>query len=617
MHDEAPGNEAIDWEFGNEPEAERIFSCAIHVTTLTLRNNRVAISPLEPRAAVGEYDPINDRYTLHVPTQGVFGYTTEMAERILGIPRDKLRVLTNRVGGSFGMKSAPYPEYALVLIAAKSLGRPVKWCDERSDSFLSDQHGRDGWADVSLAFDGEGRILGAKVISYGNSGAYLSAVGPHMFTNNIQRNFPSVYRLPMLYARSHGVFTNTTPIGAYRGAGRPEAVYYMERLIDTAAREMGIDRVELRRLNMLCPEEIPYTAAGGLTYDSGNFPSVLNKALVKADWDGFDGRRLGSLGNGMLRGLGIATYLEATGAPSREMGRIRFEDDGTVTMVTGSMDYGQGHASPFAQIVGSKLGIPLDRFRLIQGDSDELIAGQGTGGSKTMISGGAIMLHTAEKVIENGREIAAHVLESAPLDIIFEEGHFVVVGTDKMVSLMQLAEQIRQGLYDSLPLSLDAEIIETPPPSAFPNGCHVAEVEIDPETGRLRVDRYTIVDDFGNLINPMLVEGQVHGGVTQGFGQAVMEDVRYDEDGQIVTGTFMDYPLPRASDLPSFEFGSHPVPAMTNPLGAKGCGEAGCSGSLPAIMNAVADVLARAAIKTHFDMPATPQRVWAALQSKG
>ncbi len=614
LHDGVSANQALDWELGDEEEAERIFAGAHHVTKLTLRNNRVVIAPMEPRAAVGEYDSESGRYTLHVPTQGVFGFTTELAESVMGIAREKLRIQTYRVGGSFGMKSAPYPEYAPVLVAARRLGRPVKWCDERSDSFLSDQHGRDGWAEASLAFDAEGRVLAARVISYGNAGAYFSAVGPHMYTNNIQRNFPGVYRLPLLHARSHGVFTNTTPIGAYRGAGRPEAVYYMERLMDTAAREMGIDRIELRRRNMLRPDEIPHTTVCGMVYDSGDFPAVLEDALAAADWDGFEARRKASAEKGLLRGLGIATYLEATGAPAREMGRIRFEEDGTVTMVTGSLDYGQGHAAPFAQVVTSKLGIPFDRFRLIQGDSDELVAGQGTGGSKTMISGGTILLHTAEKVVENGKAIAAHVLEAAAVDIEFEGGQFTVVGTDRTVSILELAEHARKGLPEDVPQKLDAELVEDPPPSAFPNGCHIAEVEITPETGEVRVDRYFIVDDFGTLVNPMLVEGQVHGGVAQGFGQALMEDTLYDDQGQLITGSFMDYAMPRAADLPAFHFGSHPVPASTNPLGAKGCGEAGCSGSMPAIMNAIVDVLARETGATHIDMPATSERVWSALR---
>ena len=617
LHDAAPNNRALDWEIGNPEEMEQILSDAHHVTRLTLRNNRVAISPIEPRAAVGEYDAASDRFTLHVPTQGVFGFTTELSERILGIPREKLRIKTNRVGGSFGMKSAPYPEYAPVLIAAKHLGRPVKWCDERSDSFLSDQHGRDGWAEVALAFGDDAKLRGASITSHGNAGAYFSAVGPHMYTNNVRRNFPGVYRLPFLHARSFAVFTNTNPIGAFRGAGRPESIYYFERAIDTAAREMGIDRVELRRLNLLRPDEIPYIAAGGMEYDSGDFPAVMEDALKAADWDGFEGRREVSATKGMLRGLGIATYLEATGAPAREMGRIRFEDDGAVTMVTGSLDYGQGHAVSFAQVVGSKLGIPLDRFRLIQGDSDELIAGQGSGGSKTMISGGTIMLHTAEKVIENGRKIASHVLEAAEIDIEFDAGQFIVAGTDRSVSLFELVERSRSGLPDGVPPSMDAEITEDPPPSAFPNGCHIAEIEIEPETGVVQIDRYTIVDDFGTLINPMLVEGQVHGGIAQGIGQALMENIRYDDDGQLISGSFMDYAMPRADNMPNFKFGSHPVPATTNPLGAKGCGEAGCSGSLPAVMNAIVDVLVCETGATHIDMPATPEQVWRALQRKG
>ena len=614
LHESAPANCALDWEIGNEAEADQIFAAAHHITQLTLRNNRVVIAPMEPRAAVAEYNEESGRYTLHVPTQGVFGFTTELAESIMNIPRENLRIRTHRVGGSFGMKSAPYPEYAPVLVAARRLGRPVKWCDERSDSFLSDQHGRDGWAEGSLAFDAEGHVLAARLISYGNAGAYFSAVGPHMYTNNVQRNFPSVYRLPLMHARSYGVFTNTTPIGAYRGAGRPEAVYYMERLMDTAAREMGIDRVELRRRNMLRPDEIPHTTVLGMTYDSGDFPAVLNDALVAADWDGFEARREASAEKGLLRGLGIATYLEATGAPAREMGRIRFEKDGTVTMVSGSLDYGQGHAAAFAQVVGSKLNIPLDRFQLIQGDSDELIAGQGTGGSKTMISGGTIMLHTAEMVIENGKEIAAHVLEAAPVDIEFENGQFAVVGTDRTVSILELAKYVSEGMPEDVPQTLDAELVEDPPPSAFPNGCHIVEVEITRETGEVRIDRYHIVDDFGTLVNPMLVEGQVHGGVAQGLGQALMEDTLYDEQGQLITGSFMDYAIPRAVDLPKFNFGSHPVPATTNPLGVKGCGEAGCSGSMPSVMNAIVDVLARETGRTHIDMPATPQRIWAALR---
>ncbi len=618
LHDEAEGNLALDWEFGDGAEVDRIFQDAHHVSSLTLRNNRVVVSAMEPRAAVGEFDADSGRYTLHVPTQGVFGFTNVLATQILCIPREQLRVMTYEVGGSFGMKSAPYPEYAPVLIASRLLGRPVKWCDYRSDSFLSDQHGRDSWAEASLAFDTKGRILAGRVVSYANLGGYLSAVGPSMSTRNIPRNFPGVYRLPVFNARSHAIFTNTTPIGAYRGAGRPEGVYYMERLMDTAAREMGIDRVELRRRNIIGADEIPYDAVSELTYDSGDFPAVLEEALAAANWDGFEARRKASAAKGFLRGLGIGCYLEVTGPPAKEMGGIRFESDGTVTMVSGSLNYGQGHAATFAQILTTKLGIPFDRFRLLQGDSDELIAGAGTGGSRTVISAGTLLLHAAEAVIENGRNISSHVLEAAVEDIEFEWGTFRVVGTDRTISILELAESLREGtsLPDDIPQSLDAELAEDTPPSAFPNGCHIAEVEIAPETGIVKVDRYVIVDDFGTLINPMLVEGQVHGGVIQGLGQALMENTSYSEEGQLISGSYMDYVMPRADHLPEFTFASHPVPAKTNPLGAKGCGEAGCTGALPAIMNAIVDVLSREAGVTHIDMPASPERIWRSLQSR-
>ena len=614
LHDEAIGNQALDWEFGDGDEVDRVFAEAVHVSHLTLRNNRLVSSPMEPRAAVGEYDTESGRYTLHVPTQGVFGFTGAMATQVLGIEREQLRVRTYDVGGSFGMKSAPYPEYAPALIASRLLGRPVKWCDERSDSFLSDQHGRDSWAEASLAFDVEGRILAGRVTSYANLGGYLSAVGPSMSTRNIPRNFPGVYHVPIFNARSHAIFTNTTPIGAYRGAGRPEGVYYMERLMDTAAREMGIDRIELRRRNMVRAEDMPYDAVSEMTYDSGDFPAVLDDALDVADGDGFEVRRASSAAAGKLRGLGLASYLEVTGPPAREMGGIRFEEDGTVTMLSGSLNYGQGHHVTFSQILTAILGIPVDKFNLLQGDSDELIAGAGTGGSRTVISAGTALLHAAEQVIENGRAIAGHLLEAAVADIEFEAGHFAVAGTDRTISILDLAARSRAGLPDDVPQSLDAELAEDTPPSAFPNGCHIAEVEIEPETGTVRVDRYVIVDDFGTLINPMLVEGQVQGGVVQGLGQALMEDTAYDTKGQLISGSYMDYAMPRAGNLPTFAFHSHPIPAKTNPLGAKGCGEAGCTGALPAIMNAIADVLSRETGVTHIDMPATSERVWSALQ---
>jgi carbon-monoxide dehydrogenase large subunit len=616
LHNEAPGNLALDWEFGDEAKTDRIFAAAHHVQHLTLRNNRIVVAAMEPRAALAQFDPARERYTLYVPSQGVFGITGVISEHILGIPRDKLRIVTRDVGGSFGMKSAPYPEYIAALVAARLVGRPVKWCDERSDSFLSDQHGRDSWADASLAFDAQGKILAGRIISHANLGAYLSPVGPGPSTRNIPRNFPSVYRLPVIHVRTYARFTNTTPIGAYRGAGRPEGVYFMERLMDEAARAMNIDRIALRRRNLITPAQIPYDAVSGLTYDSGDFPAILDAALKAADWDGFEARRRASAQHGKLRGIGLACYLEVTGPPATEMGELRFEDDGTVTMVSGSLNYGQGHASTFAQIVSAHLGVPFGALRLLQGDSDELIAGAGTGGSRTTISAGTLLIQACDLVIENGRQLAAHVLEAAPEDITFARGEFRITGTDRAIAIMDLAARLRDlgPLPAGLPPSLDARLAAETPPSAFPNGCHVAEIEIEPETGALTVVRYGVVDDFGTLINPMLVEGQIHGGIVQGLGQALMEETVYDAAGQLVAGSFMDYALPRADCVPDFEFISRPVPAMTNPLGAKGCGEAGTTGALPAVMNAIVDVLARERAITHFDMPATAQRIWAALR---
>lgn len=619
LHDEALGNLALDWEFGDGAEIDGIFKSAHHVTSLKIRSNRLVVASMEPRAATAEYDPGGERYTLHVGTQGVFGFRNLLAGRVLGVERDKLRVRTYDVGGSFGMKSGLYPEYAPLLVAARLLGRPVKWCDERSDSFLSDQHGRDSWADASLAFDADGHILAGRVICTCNLGAYLTAAGPNMHTGNLVKNFPGVYRLPKYHAATRAVFTNTTPIGAYRGAGRPEAVYYMERLMDSAAREMGMDRVELRRRNLVRADEMPYAAISNLTYDSGDFPGVLDAGLAQSDWDGFEARRAVSAKAGKLRGLGIACYLEVTGPPSTEMGGITFEDDGTITMTSGSQNYGQGHASTFAQILVSKLGVPFEQLRLDQGDSDKLLAGSGTGGSKTVITAGTALVVAAEKVIENGRILAGQVLETATADIEFTAGTFSVAGTDRSIDIMELSREVRTmkingGLPDDATDGLDAAItVDDPPPLAFPNGCHVAEVEIDPDTGETSLARYVVVDDFGVMINPMLVEGQVHGGIAQGVGQVLMENVVYDGEGQPISGSYMDYTMPRAHDLPEVEFGSHSVPAETNVLGAKGCGEAGTTGSLPAVMNAIVDVLNREKGVNHFDMPATSERVWSVL----
>jgi carbon-monoxide dehydrogenase large subunit len=495
--------------------------------------------------------------------------------------------------------------------AARELGRPVKWTDDRSGSFLSDTHGRDAETTAELALDRDGHFLAVRLTIYGNVGATYGAPGPP--TRNAVRNTLGVYKTPLIEVSTKCMFTNTTPVGAYRGAGRPEANYYMERLVDAAAAEMGIDRVELRRRNHIPPDAMPYKAPNGTTYDSGDFTNLLNQALALADWDGFAARKAESRARGRWRGRGISDYLELTGPPGREMGGIRFEADGTVTIITGTLDY--GHASPFAQVLSTRLGIPFQKIRLLQGDSDELIAGGGTGGSKSMMTSGTAIVAAGEKVVETGKQIAAHVLEAAVADIEFRAGRFVIAGTDRSVGIMELAEKIRSGLKlpAELPQSLDVQLVADGPPSAFPNGCHIAEVEVDPETGMVDVVRYAFVNDFGTVINPLLVNGQAHGGIVQGIGQALREHTIYDEQGQLLTGSYMDYALPRAEDAPLFTHEFHPVPATTNVLGAKGCGEAGCAGGLPSVMNALVDALSGLGV-TQIDMPATPERVWRAIQ---
>ena len=612
LYDEVPGNVGLDFHYGDSKAVAAAFASAAHVTRLQLRNNRIVVNPIEPRSAVAQYDPERRHWTLYVPGQGVFGFRNYIAG-VLGVGRDKLRVLTGRVGGSFGMKQPTYSEYYCILHAAHELGRPVKWTDDRTDSFLSDSHGRDAEMTAELALDRDGNFMAVRLTGHGNLGATYGAPGPP--TRNAVRNTLGVYKTPLIEVSTKCVFTNTTPVGAYRGAGRPEANYYMERLVETAAAETGIDRVELRRRNHIAPEAMPYKSPNGTTYDSGDFTNLLNKALALADWDGFAVRKSESRMRGKLRGRGISDYLELTGPPGREMGGIRFEADGTVTIITGTLDYGQGHASPFAQVLSTRLGIPFRQIRLLQGDSDALIAGGGTGGSKSMMTSGTAIVEASEKVIDAGKEIAAHVMEAAVADIEFRAGRFAIAGTDRSIGIMELAEKIRSGLTlpAELPQSLDVQLVADGPPSAFPNGCHIAEVEVDPDTGIVAVVRYAFVNDFGTVINPLLVNGQAHGGIVQGIGQALLEHTVYDEQGQLLTGSYMDYALPRAEDAPLFTHDFHPVPAKTNVLGAKGCGEAGCAGALPSVMNALVDALSEYGIR-HIDMPATPERVWRAIQ---
>jgi carbon-monoxide dehydrogenase large subunit len=615
LYEDAPHNLALDYHFGDSEKVEAAFAAAAHKVSLKLVNSRTIVNSMEPRAAIGEYDPAKDRFTLHSGSQGVMGLRAGLVDS-LGTTPDKVHVLTGNVGGSFGMKAAVYPEYICVLHAARELGRPVKWTDERSSSFVSDSHGRDHEQTAELALDADGHFLALRLQGYGNLGAYMGTMAAQPPTLNTVRNVASLYRTPLVESSTKVVFTNTTFLNPYRGAGRPEGNYYMERLIDRAADVTGIDRIELRRRNQIKPKDLPYKTPVGTTYDSGDFPAILKQALEVSDWKGFNARKRESKKNGKVRGLGIGCYLEVTAPANKEMGGVRFEADGTVTILTGTLDYGQGHAAPFAQVLSEKLGIPFERIRLLQGDSDQLLAGGGTGGSRSMMNSGMAIVEASAKVIEQGKQVASHALEASAGDIEFANGRFVVAGTDRAVGLMELADKLRGGmnLPADAPQSLDVNHVSEGAPSAYPNGCHVAEVEIDPDTGVIEVVKYSSVNDFGTVINPMMVNGQVHGGVVQGIGQALMEHTVYDDQGQLLSGSFMDYAMPRAHHMPNIEAVSHPVPATTNPLGVKGCGEAGCAGALTSVMNAVCDALSVYGIE-HIDMPATPSRVWHAIQA--
>jgi carbon-monoxide dehydrogenase large subunit len=614
LYDHIPNNVALDYHYGDTARVEAAFASAAHVTKLDITNTRVAVVAMEPRAALASYDRSSERYTIQVPTQGIAGNRLNLAKNLLKVPNEKVHLLTANVGGSFGMKNVNYPEYLCILHAAKMLGRPVKWTDERSTSFLSDSHGRAQQIHCELALDAEGKFLAVKVSGYGNLGAYITGVAPSPLSLNVGKNISSVYRTPLLSVDIKCVLTNTTLMGAYRGAGRPEANYYMERLIDRAADEMGINRLTLRKRNFIKPAQMPFAASSGVTYDSGDFQGVFNKALEISDHAGFARRKKESRKRGRLRGIAVGSYLEVTAPPGVELGKIVFEDDGSVRLITGTLDYGQGHATPFAQVMADQLGVPFESVRLEQGDSDLVHTGSGTGGSRSITATGMAIVEASKLVIEKGKKAAAHLLEAAEADIEFAGGRFTIAGTDRSIDIIELARRLREGkVPDGVPSSLDVDHTTKEVPSTFPNGCHVAEVEIDPDTGIVEIVRYTGVNDFGTIVNPMLVAGQMHGGVAQGIGQALMECISYDSSGQPITGSFMDYALPRAADIPVMAVGDHPVPAKSNPLGTKGCGEAGCAGSLSTIVNAVLDALSDYGI-THLDMPLTPERIWRAIR---
>jgi aerobic carbon-monoxide dehydrogenase large subunit len=614
LYNDVPGNISLDYHYGDAEAVKAAFAKAAHVTKLSLVNSRLVVSAMEPRAALAAYD--GSRFTLYVSSQGVFGMRANISEA-LGVPAKDVHVLTGQVGGSFGMKAAVFPEYICVLHAARALGRPVKWTDERSGSFVSDSHGRDHNVVGELALDADGHFLAVRLTVFANMGAFLSPVAPMPGTINAVKNVQGMYRTPLIEVSSKCMFTNTSHVSAYRGAGRPEGNYYMERLVDAAAAEMGIDRIALRKRNQISPRDLPYKAASGGTYDSGDFAALTKQAFELADGKNFARRKRESRKRGKLRGLGVGNFLEVTAPPSKELADIKFNTDGTVTLATGTLDFGMGHATPFAQVLSEKLGVPFDKISLVQGDSDKLIAGGGSGGSKSIMHTGTAIVEASAKIIEKGKDLAAHALEASPSDIAFDHGQFTIVGTDRSISIMDLAQKLHNGPKPpaDAPQSLDvAHVSDGPGASTYPNGCHIAEVEVDPETGITEVVNYVSVNDFGTVINPMIVAGQLHGGVVQGIGQALMELVTYDKDGQLLTGSYMDYAMPRAADVPFFSLADHPAPATTNPLGVKGCGEAGCAGALTSVMNAVIDALANHGIR-HLDMPLTPFRIWQALHS--
>jgi len=615
VFDYVPNNIALDYHYGDAAKVAEAFAKAKHITRLETSNQRMVVNAMEPRAAIGEYDAATDKWTLYSSSQGVHGMKTSLMD-ILNAPADKVRVVTGQVGGSFGMKASVYPEYVCILHGARQLGRPVKWTDERSGSFVSDHHGRAQDMVMEVAFDENAHILAMRLTGYGNMGGYLAQFGPLLPTGNQVKNITSIYRTPLIEVATKCVFTNTNFVSAYRGAGRPEGNYYVERALDLAATELGVDRLDLRKRNMIRKGDLPFKAASDMTYDCGDFFGVLKQALEAADYAGFNKRKRESKKRGLLRGLGIGCYLEVTAGAGKELGAIHFEDDGTVTMVTGTLDFGMGHATTYAQILTDLLGIPFERIRMVEGDSDRMAFGGGSGGSRSVMFAGTALSESAAIVIDRGKQIASHVLEASTNDIEFKAGRFVIAGTDRSIGLLELAARLRGGLKlpEGVPTSLDTDHVGNDPvPSSFPNGCHIAEVEVDPDTGAAHVVRYSAVNDIGTIVNPLLLEGQIHGGVVQGLGQVLLEQAVYDADGQLVTGSFMDYAMPRAHDAPMINVMSHPVPTKSNPLGVKGCGEAGTSGGLPSVANAVIDALSEYGIR-HLEMPMTPVRIWQAIQ---
>ena len=613
----APGNESFDWADGDEEGTKAAFAAAAHTVSLKVVQNRVSAMPMETRNAIGLYDAAADLYTLYVTSQGVANIRGALAGRILDVPVEKLRVVTRDVGGGFGMKGFLYPEQPAVLIAARKTGRPVRWSAERTESFLADDHGRDMITTGELALDGQGKILALRFTGTANMGGYLSVYAPFIPTLAGSRIFGGVYRVPKAWTNVKGYFSNSAPVDAYRGAGRPEAAYLMERLMDAAAAQTGIDRVEIRKRNLPSPDELPYQNPWGVKYDSGDYPRLLVEGLKRAGQDTFAARKADAAKRGKLRGFGFGYYVEITAAAGSEPAKIKFTENGGVELYCGTQSNGQGHETAFAQLVAEKLGVPFESITVKQGDTAELALGGGTGGSRSLNMSGGALLVTSDEVITKGKAAAGQVLQAGGKEVGFEivdgVGTFAVAGTGQKVSVGELAVTLKREKLPGFESGLDSDGTYQGQASTFPNGCHVCEVEVDPDTGHTAIVSYHVLDDFGRIINPMLVAGQVHGGIVQGLGQALLENIVYDEtSGQLLTASFQDYAMPRASDMPDIDFKYEEIPCVTNPLGAKGCGEAGTVGALPAVMSAIADALG----VLHIDMPATPERVWRALQEK-
>jgi carbon-monoxide dehydrogenase large subunit len=600
-------NLSFEFKLGDEDKTRAAFSGAAKIVTIEIVNQRVVANYMDTRGAIGEYDPARDRYTVTLGSQGSHAVRDIITKKVLKISPDKMRVITPDVGGGFGTKLFPYREYALVAFAAKKAGRPVTWIAERTEHFLGDTQGRDNVTTARLALDDKGRFLALGIDTVADMGAYLSTYAPYIPFIGAGM-LPGVYDIPACFIHVRAAYTNTVPVDAYRGAGRPEAAYVIERLVDAAARETGIDPDELRRRNFIKPSAMPYETATGKTYDTGEFAGHMARAQEIADWAGFKTRAAAAKEQGRLRGIGLATYIEACGGNGPETANVTLEKDGTVTVLIGSQSTGQGHDTSYAQLVADQLGLPPDRIRMHQGDTDRVKTGSGTGGSSSIPVGGVTVAGATRKLAENLKDIAADALEASPADLEIAGGVVRVVGTDRAISFPDIARRAPDD-------KLTASDTFAPDTATYPNGTHVVEVDVDEATGEVDIVNYVVVDDFGVTLNPLMLAGQVHGGAVQGLGQALLEETVYDrESGQLVTASFMDYAMPRAGNMPPFTFETRNVPCKNNPLGFKGAGEAGAIGSCPAMMNAIVDALWRAYRVKDIDMPATAPRIWAAIE---